>query len=128
MSARLRDPLAVARGLGSAKDGTGHWWTQRLTAVALLLLTPWFAWLVLGLVGADQATMRATLAQPWTASLLLAFVVSLFWHAQLGMQVIVEDYVHDEKWKLFTLMANTFFSFAVGLAAVFAILKLSFGL
>jgi succinate dehydrogenase / fumarate reductase membrane anchor subunit len=94
MNTRLRDPIAIARGLGSAKDGTGHWWTQRLTAIALLLLTPWFAWLVLGLIGSDQATMRATLAQPWTASLLLAFVVSLFWHAQLGMQVIVEDYVH----------------------------------
>jgi succinate dehydrogenase / fumarate reductase membrane anchor subunit len=85
----LRDPLAVARGLGSAKDGTGHWWTQRLTAVALLLLSPWFA-----LIGSDQATTRAALAQPFTASLLLAFIVSLFWHAQLGMQVIIEDYVH----------------------------------
>ena len=91
---RLRDPLAVARGLGSANNGTGHWWTQRLTAIALLLLTPWFAWLVLGLVGADQQATRAALAQPVNATLLLAFLVSLFWHAQLGMQVIVEDYVH----------------------------------
>jgi succinate dehydrogenase / fumarate reductase membrane anchor subunit len=90
----LRDPLAAARGLGSAKDGTGHWWTQRLTSVALLLLSPWFAWLVLGLIGADQATTRAVLAQPLTATLMLAFIASLFWHAQLGMQVIVEDYVH----------------------------------
>ena len=94
MNRTLRDPLAIARGLGSAKDGTGHWWIQRLTAVALLLLSPWFAWLVLGLVGADQATAHAALARPLNASLMLAFVVSLFWHAQLGLQVIVEDYVH----------------------------------
>jgi len=90
----LRDPLAIARGLGAAKNGTGHWWTQRLTAIALLLLTPWFAWLVLGLLGADQQAMRAALGQPVNATLLLAFIVSLFWHAQLGLQVIVEDYVH----------------------------------
>jgi succinate dehydrogenase / fumarate reductase membrane anchor subunit len=125
MSARLRDPLAVARGLGSAKDGTGHWWTQRLTAVALLLLTPWFAWLVLGLVGADQATMRAALAEPFTASLLLAFVVSLFWHAQLGMQVIVEDYVHG--WLEVALQVAIKFAYTLAtLASALAIGRIVF--
>ena len=73
MNLRLRDPLAVARGLGSAKDGTSHWWTQRLTAMALFLLAPWFTWLVVSLVGADQQAVRAVLASPLNASLLLAF-------------------------------------------------------
>ena len=90
----LRDPLAIARGLGSAKDGTQHWWIQRLTAVALLLLTPWFVITVLGLIGADQSTTRLTLAQPLNATLLLAYVLSMFWHAQLGLQVVIEDYLH----------------------------------
>jgi succinate dehydrogenase / fumarate reductase membrane anchor subunit len=125
MNTRLRDPIAIARGLGSAKDGTGHWWTQRLTAIALLLLTPWFAWLVLGLIGSDQATMRATLAQPWTASLLLAFVVSLFWHAQLGMQVIVEDYVHG--WLEVALQIAIKFAYTLAtLASVLAIGRIVF--
>jgi succinate dehydrogenase / fumarate reductase membrane anchor subunit len=125
MNTRLRDPIAIARGLGSAKDGTGHWWTQRLTAIALLLLTPWFAWLVLGLIGSDQTTMRATLAQPWTASLLLAFVVSLFWHAQLGMQVIVEDYVHG--WLEVALQIAIKFAYTLAtLASVLAIGRIVF--
>jgi succinate dehydrogenase / fumarate reductase membrane anchor subunit len=121
----LRDPLAIARGLGSAKDGTGHWWAQRLTAVALLLLAPWFAWLVLGLLGADQATMRAALAQPLTASLLLAFIVSLFWHAQLGMQVIVEDYVHG--WLEVALQIAIKFAYTLAtLASVLALGRIVF--
>jgi succinate dehydrogenase / fumarate reductase membrane anchor subunit len=125
MNTRLRDPIAIARGLGSAKDGTGHWWTQRLTAIALLLLTPWFAWLVLGLIGSDQQAMRATLAQPWTASLLLAFVVSLFWHAQLGMQVIVEDYVHG--WLEVALQIAIKFAYTLAtLASVLAIGRIVF--
>ena len=90
----LRDPLAQARGLGSAKDGLHHWWLQRLTAVALMLLVPWFIYFVLELIGADQFTVRASIARPLNATLLLAFVFALFWHAQLGLQVVVEDYVH----------------------------------
>lgn len=90
----LVNPLARAKGLGSAKDGTGHWWSQRLTAVALALLTPWFVVFAVGLLGADQATVRLAIAQPFTATLLAAFVLSLFWHAQLGLQVVVEDYIH----------------------------------
>jgi succinate dehydrogenase / fumarate reductase membrane anchor subunit len=90
----LNNPLARAKGLGSAKNGTGHWWSQRLTAIALALLTPWFVVLAVGLLGADQATVRQAIAQPFTATLLAAFVLSLFWHAQLGLQVVVEDYIH----------------------------------
>ena len=123
----LRHPLALARGLGSAKDGVGHWWVQRLTAMALLLLAPWFTWLALSLVGADHFTVRQTLAQPLNASLLLAFVLSLFWHAQLGMQVVIEDYIQNEKLKLASVMANSFFCIAVALASIYAILKMSSG-
>ncbi|OGT59152.1 MAG: succinate dehydrogenase, hydrophobic membrane anchor protein [Gammaproteobacteria bacterium RIFCSPHIGHO2_12_FULL_63_22] len=121
----LRHPLAIARGLGSAKDGVGHWWVQRLTAVALLLLAPWFAWLVLGLIGADHYSVRHTLAQPLNASLLLAFVLSLFWHAQLGLQVVVEDYVHG--WLEITLQIAVKFACAFGaLASVIAIGRIAF--
>ena len=121
----FRHPLATARGLGSAKDGVGHWWIQRLTAMALLLLAPWFAWLVLGLVGADHFTIRQSLAQPLNASLLLAFVLSLFWHAQLGMQVVIEDYVHG--WLEIALQIAVKFAYAFGaLASVIAIGRIAF--
>jgi succinate dehydrogenase / fumarate reductase membrane anchor subunit len=90
----LRNPLARARGLGSARDGVGHWWSQRLTAIALALLTPWFVVFAVGVLGADQAAVQAAIARPLTATLLAAFVISLFWHAQLGLQVVVEDYIH----------------------------------
>lgn len=90
----LRDPLAIARGLGSAKNGVGHWWTQRLTAVALALLTPWFIWFAIAHLGAEQVIVRAYIAQPVHVSLLSAFVFALLWHAKLGLQVVVEDYVH----------------------------------
>ncbi len=125
MSANLRDPIAIARGLGSAKDGTRHWWVQRLTAVALLLLSPWFAWLALGLVGADQQAVRAAIASPLNASLLLAFVLSLSWHAQLGMQVIVEDYVHG--WLEVALQIAIKFAYTLSaLASILAIGRIVF--
>ena len=121
----LRHPLAIARGLGSAKDGVGHWWLQRLTAMALLLLSPWFGWLVLGLIGADHYSVRQTLAEPLNASLLLAFVLSLFWHAQLGLQVVIEDYVHG--WLEITLQVTIKFACAFGaLASVIAIGRIAF--
>ena len=90
----LRDPLAVARGLGSAKQGSGHWWAQRISSAALLLLTPWFLVFALGVVGADRFTIQLMLAQPVNASLMVAWVLALFWHAQQGLQVVIEDYVH----------------------------------
>jgi succinate dehydrogenase / fumarate reductase, membrane anchor subunit len=91
----LRHPLATARGLGSGKDGVHHWWLQRVTAVVLALLTPWFIYSALGLIGKDYGTVRLSLAQPVTASLLLIYVLALFWHARLGLQVVIEDYIHQ---------------------------------
>lgn len=116
----LRNPLARAKGLGSAKDGTSHWWNQRLTAIALALLTPWFVIFTVGLLGADQATVRLAVAQPLTATLLAAFVLSLFWHAQLGLQVVVEDYVHG--WLEVALQIAIKFAYA--LAAIASLLAI----
>lgn len=119
----LRDPLATARGLGTAKDGVGHWWLQRTTAVALMLLTPWFVWLALGLAGNDQVAVRESIAQPLTASLLAAFVLSLLWHARLGLQVVVEDYVHG--WKEIALQIAIKFVYAfAAIAALLAIARI----
>lgn len=91
---RLRNPLAVARGLGSAKDGVGHWWAQRVTAIALVFLVPWFIVTAVSLIGVDHANARAFIADPFNATLMLAFVLSVFWHARLGLQVVIEDYIH----------------------------------
>lgn len=121
----LRDPLKVARGLGSAKDGTGHWSVQRLTAVALLLLTPWFLWLALGLVGADQYTARLALAHPVNATLLLAFLLSMFWHAQLGLQVVIEDYVHGWMEVLLQVLVKLAYA-AAAIASVIALARIVF--
>ncbi len=122
----LRDPLARARGLGSAKDGVHHWWLQRLTAIALALLSPWFVWLVVSLIGADRMTVRLTLAQPFTATLMVAFVVALFWHAKLGVQVVIEDYVHT-RWLEVTLQIAVSFACLLGaIASVVAIGRIVF--
>jgi succinate dehydrogenase / fumarate reductase, membrane anchor subunit len=101
----LRSPLGRARGLGSARAGSKHWWAQRLTAVALVPLTLWFIWSVLHLTDASQGDIADWLASPITLALMLALIAATFHHLQLGMQVVVEDYVHQEGAK-----------FAVGLA------------
>ena len=121
----LRDPLAVARGLGSAKGGTGHWWVQRLTSVALFFLTPWFLILALGAVHSEQYAIQATLSQPLNATLMIAWIVSLFWHAQLGVQVVAEDYVHG--WVEWTLQFLARFLCAAGaIAGIVAVLRIYF--
>jgi len=122
----MRDPLAQARGLGSAKDGVHHWWMQRLTAIALALLSPWFVWRLVSLLGTDQAGVRTTIANPRSALALLAFVLALFWHAKLGLQVVIEDYVHT-RWMEVTLQVAVTFACALGaLASAFAIMRIVF--
>lgn len=116
----LRNPLSKAMGLGSAKDGTGHWWNQRVTAIALALLTPWFVILAVGLLGAGQDAVRSAIAQPVSAALLTAFVLSLFWHARLGMQVVVEDYVHGAV----GMALQVVIKFVYALAAIAALLAI----
>jgi succinate dehydrogenase / fumarate reductase membrane anchor subunit len=122
-----RTPLARVRGLGSAKSGPEHFWMQRLTAVANLILVAFLIWLVVGLIGADHATVKRALAQPYYAIPLLLLVLSGVVHMRLGMQTIIEDYVHSEGRKVAALMLNLFFCTLVGLTCAFAVLKLSFG-
>lgn len=127
MSAPHRTPLRQVRGLGAARSGTSHFWQQRVTSVALLSLTLIFVIIVVMLLGRNHAAVVQILGSPLVAILMLLFIFTAAYHMWLGMQEIIVDYVHDDRLKLFTLMANTFFCSAVGLACVFAILKLSFG-
>ncbi|MEO8742712.1 MAG: succinate dehydrogenase, hydrophobic membrane anchor protein [Lysobacteraceae bacterium] len=121
----MRDPLARARGLGSAQDGVHHWWVQRVTAVALAILSPWFVWLLVSLIGADQGVVRATVANPRYALPLLAFVIALFWHAKLGLQVMIEDYVETRWIEVSMLFAVTFACVIGALTCVFAIVRMA---
>jgi len=122
----LRTPLKRVHNLGSAKEGADHFWQQRLTAVANIFLIVWLVWLVASLAGADYATVRGALSNPFVAIGLMLLILSGVFHMRLGMQTIIEDYVSDGL-KVVLLMLNTFFAIAVGLASFFAILKLSFG-
>ncbi|ODU45476.1 succinate dehydrogenase, hydrophobic membrane anchor protein [uncultured Aquimonas sp.] len=122
----LRNPLAKARGLGSAKDGTAHWWAQRVSAIALVPLVLYVLYLLVSLAGADYATVRLTIAQPVNALLLILFIGTAFWHARLGLQVVIEDYIHVG-WLEITLMIAVKFVYVVlGLAAVIAIGRIAF--
>jgi succinate dehydrogenase / fumarate reductase, membrane anchor subunit len=122
----FRTPLARVRGLGSAKSGTEHWWHERVSAVASIPTTLFLIGLGIAVAGRDHAAIIAMLSHPAVAVGLALSLFTMLWHMRLGMQVIIEDYVHDEGHKFFLLMANTFFAFAVGLASAFAILMLSF--
>ncbi len=124
---RLRTPLARVRGLGSARSGTEHFWRQRLTAVANVPLTIGFVLIVMALLGRNHAAAQQILGTPLVAIVMLLFIVSALYHMRIGMQVIIEDYVHDEVHKFALIMANTFFAIGVGLACAYAIFKLSFG-
>ena len=123
----MRTPLGRVRGLGSAKSGTGHFWLQRVTAVANVTLTVIFLGVVVCLVGKPYPAAIAILSHPLVAILMLLFIVSGAVHMRIGMQVIIEDYIHGEGLKIAAVMANTFFAIAVGASCVFAVLKLSFG-
>ncbi len=123
----LRTPLGKVRGLGSAKEGTDHFWKQRLTALANVPLMVFFVFLIVTLNGASHAEVVATIGNPIIALLLLATIYSVFLHMKLGMQVVIEDYVHSEGMKFALIILNTFFCTGMGLVCGFAVLKISFG-
>lgn len=123
----MRTPLGKVRGLGSAKEGTDHFWKQRLTAIANVPLVLFFVWLLVSLNGASHAEVVATLSNPFIALCMLAVIFSVCLHMKLGMQIVIEDYVHSEGRKVALVILNIFFCVSVGLISAFAVLKLGFG-
>ncbi len=124
---QMRTPMGRVRGLGAAHSGTGAFWHQRVTSVAGIPLCIALIIIVIALLGRSHAAVVQILGSPIVAIVMLLFIINIVYHMWIGMQEIIVDYVHEDKLKLVTLMGNTFFCFAVGLASVFAILKLSFG-
>jgi len=122
-----RSPLARVRGLGSAKSGTEHFWLQRVTAIALIPLGLGFVIYLLTFVGADYMTVRKALGSPIPGILGMLLCIAAFWHLKLGVQVVIEDYIHHEGTKLASLLLLGFGCFAGGLICVIALLKLIFG-
>lgn len=122
----LKSPLGNVLGLGSAKEGTEHWWQQRLSAVALIPLTLWFVFAMVSHASLDFATVTTWLSSPINAILMLLLVATLLYHSMLGVQVVVEDYVHGFT-KVVTLMVSKFVHIALVVAAVFAVLRISLG-
>lgn len=123
----MRTPLAKVRGYGSAHEGTGHFWKQRVSAIANVPLTLFFVGLVVALNGASYEETRATLANPFVGLLLGLTLFSVLYHMQLGMQIVIEDYVHGEGMKLALLILNTFFTIVIGASALYALIKLTLG-
>jgi len=123
----MRTPLGRARGYGSAKSGTEDFIRQRLTAVANIPLTIAAVLIVISLIGRNHAAVVQILGSTPVAIVMLLFIISIFYHMRIGMQAIIEDYVHEERAKYALLILNTFFTIAVGFSSIYAILKLSFG-
>ncbi|NUS38546.1 MAG: succinate dehydrogenase, hydrophobic membrane anchor protein [Lysobacter sp.] len=121
----FRTPLKRARNIGSGKTGTSHWWWQRMTAVLLALLAPWLVGLLVSFVGVDAETVRMTVARPWNAIAFAAFAIAAFWHAKLGVQVVLEDYVHT-RWMEIALQLLVTFACAIGaIASLYAIARIA---
>ncbi|MBI5263063.1 MAG: succinate dehydrogenase, hydrophobic membrane anchor protein [Bradyrhizobium sp.] len=123
----MRTPLGRVRNLGSAHSGTKDFWRQRITGVAMTLLILPVLVVIMTVIGRNQAGAAQILGSLPIAVILLLFIIASAWHMKIGMQVVIEDYVHNEKLKLASIMANNFFSFAVALASIYAIFKLSSG-
>jgi succinate dehydrogenase / fumarate reductase, membrane anchor subunit len=120
-----RTPVARARGLGSAKSGTGHFWYQRVSAVFLAILSPWILGMLVALAGADIGHVQATLAKPINAVPMALFVLSLFWHAKLGLQVVIEDYIHQRTFEIVLQLLVTFACALGALASLYALARIA---
>jgi succinate dehydrogenase / fumarate reductase membrane anchor subunit len=127
MSSNLRTPLKEVRGLGSARSGTGHFLVERITSVALAVLSVWFVWLCLSFMRADYTTAHALLAKPQNAVLMSAFVIALFWHTQVGLQMVIEDYVHTPWMEIVLQILVKFLALLGALACVFAVVRIALG-
>ena len=125
---RMRSPLGRALGLGSAKEGVEHWWLQRITAAALVPLSVWFVIAIIRLVGADIETVRDWVSTPIPAILLVLLLIATFWHAALGLQVVIEDYVHTPLTKLGLVIVVRLGCFAFAVAGIFAVLSMALGM
>jgi len=123
----LRTPMKHAVGLGSAKSGVHHFMVQRITALALVLLVGWALWMAIAMARLDYAAAHALLAQPWNAVLAIAFAITVFWHAQLGLQVVIEDYVHAPGTRLAAQLAVRFLCFLGAAASVLAVVRIALG-
>jgi len=123
----MRSPLGRVLGTGAAHDGVRHWWMQRLTSIALVPLTVWFVVSLLALPSLGYGTVIAWMSQSWTALLLILLVLTAAWHSQLGVRVVVEDYIHGAGARTLTLVLIGFAHVLLAAAGVFAILKVAFG-
>jgi succinate dehydrogenase / fumarate reductase membrane anchor subunit len=126
-AARLRSPVGRAIGLGSAKEGVEHWWLQRVTAVALVPLTLWFVVSVVRLSSADIDTVRDWVGRPLPSILLVLLLIATFWHTSLGLQVVIEDYVHTDLAKLGLIIVVRLACFALAVAGILAVLGMALG-
>lgn len=125
-AAPLRTPLKRALGLGSGKAGVEHFWKQRVTAVVLAPLATWFVATLVSLVGADLETARAIIARPWNAIIFAVFLVTMFWHAKLGLQMVIEDYVHTRAYEIALQFLVTFLCGLGAIASLYAIARIAF--
>ncbi len=126
-SSRLLTPLARARGLGSSKHGTDHWWMQRMTSIALVPLGLWFVFSLAALVGADHATVSVWLGSPWTATLMILFIVAGLHHASAGVEVIMEDYIQTKSAKVTAIIVQKFFFTVLAVISIVSVLKIAVG-
>jgi succinate dehydrogenase / fumarate reductase membrane anchor subunit len=121
-----RTPLGRVLGTGSAKDGTDHWWSQRVSAIALLFLGAWFLVSLVQLPGFEYGAVQEWLGRPWTAVMMLLLIVSIAWHSDLGIQVVIEDYVHQPFLKVASIIIVRFLHVLLAAASIFAVLSMAF--
>jgi len=121
----MSTPLHRVQGLGAAHSGTGHFWRQRVTAVALVPLGLWFTYAILGLIGTNEVAILSFLARPWNALLMAAFAATMLYHMSLGLQVVVDDYIHSTGMKIFCLLLIRFMMIATTVTCIFALIRIA---